>query len=85
MTCTTVQLDNGARAIVCTGRRSRPRCAGCGAPAVLLCDWKVASRKSVTCDAPICTSCTHSPAPNKDLCPEHRDQWLARQSGRVVA
>jgi hypothetical protein len=28
----------------------------------------------------ICTSCIHNPAPGKDLCPTHRDEWLARRS-----
>lgn len=85
MTCTTVHLDNGSRAIVCTGRRSRQRCVGCGKPAVLLCDWKVPTNKSGTCDAPVCTSCTHVPAPEKDLCPAHRDEWLARKAGEAAA
>jgi hypothetical protein len=56
-----------------------------------LCDWKMeryasrdasiktgARRKSVTCDEPLCDSCTYSPAPNKDLCPTHAAQWKAR-------
>jgi hypothetical protein len=74
MTCHTVTLDNGARAIVCT---SGPRklCVQCGQPARLLCDWKVPEHRSGTCDAPICAGCTHSPAPDKDLCPGHAAQW----------
>lgn len=85
MTCTTVELDNGTRAIVCTGRKARARCAGCDGPAARLCDWKVKSRRSGTCDTPVCSSCSHSPAPKKDLCPAHRDEWLARCAAKAKA
>jgi hypothetical protein len=80
MTCTVIDAGNGARAIVCGPRGRRSRCAGCGKLAGRLCDWKVPSRRSGTCDKPICTRCTHNPAPGKDLCPTHRDEWLARRS-----
>lgn len=73
MTCERVTLPGGARAIVCTTRK-RPRCA-CGRPATLECDWKVPTRKSGTCDAPICTRCTTSPAAKKDLCPAHTAEF----------
>jgi hypothetical protein len=69
MTCEHVTLPGGARAIVCSSRR-RPRCK-CGRPAPLLCDWKVAGKKSGTCDANLCGKCTTSPKPDKDLCPDH--------------
>lgn len=77
MTCETVSLPGGGRAIVCGPRRRRRKCA-CGKPAGKLCDWKVKSRRSGTCDTPICSSCSHVPAPGKDLCPQHAAQWLAR-------
>jgi hypothetical protein len=77
MTCHHVQLDNGARAIVCTSER-RKRCSQCGKPADLLCDWKVPARRSGTCDQPICGNCTHSPAPDKDLCSAHAAEWEKR-------
>lgn len=80
MTCDHVTLANGARAIVCSSRR-RQRCA-CGRPATLLCDWKVPANKSGTCDTPICSRCTTSPVPDKDLCPAHAEafrQWKAEQ------
>jgi hypothetical protein len=35
------------------------------------------TRKSGTCDRPICEICTTSPAPEKDLCPEHARAWEA--------
>lgn len=76
MGCETVQLANGARAIVCSPGRAK-RCA-CGKRADRLCDWKVKTRRSGTCDTPICRACSHMPAPGKDLCPTHRDAWLSR-------
>ena len=76
MTCQTVTLSNTTRAIVCGSTR---RCK-CGARATLECDWKVPTRKSGTCDAPICARCTTSPAPGKDLCAKHAvafHEWRA--------
>lgn len=75
MVCTRVTLPDGMAAIVCGPRLRRKRCGcGSGKPAALLCDWKVAGG---TCDAPICEVCTHSPAPDKDLCPTHAAEWRA--------
>lgn len=79
MTCEHVSLPGGATAIVCSSGR-RQRCK-CGRPATLLCDWKVKTKKSGTCDAPLCSSCTTSPAPDKDLCPTHAaefEKWRRR-------
>jgi hypothetical protein len=73
MTCEHVILPGGGAAIVCTTGRAK-RCA-CGRRAPLLCDWKVAERKSGTCDAPICAQCATSPAPGKDLCPGHAQAY----------
>lgn len=75
MTCEHVILPNGTAAIVC-GRGRRQRCK-CGRPATLLCDWKVPSRRSGTCDAPICDRCTTSPAADKDLCPAHAAEFAS--------
>lgn len=77
MTCHHVKLDNGLRAIVCTSEK-RKRCIKCGSRADLLCDWKTPGGRRKTCDAPICGRCTTSPAPDKDLCPEHAAQWKGR-------
>lgn len=53
--------------IVCTrGRRRRP-CA-CGRTSSLLCDGPRPSRRSGTCDAPICTSCATTIGPDQHLC-----------------
>lgn len=80
MVCERVNVG-GTSAIVCGPRRRRPRCA-CGRPATLECDWKVPSRKSGTCDAPICDRCTTSPAPDKDICPAHRPAFEAWKTER---
>jgi hypothetical protein len=78
MTCTHVTLPDGTRAIVCGPRKRTAKCK-CGQPSTLLCDWKVPERLSGTCDKPICASCTFSPAPDKDLCPEHATAFKAWQ------
>ena len=82
MICQHVQIPNGGAAIVCSSGK-RLRCAKCGGKAILLCDWKVPSRKSGTCDKPICTACTVSPAPDKDLCPKHALAFEAWRAARV--
>jgi hypothetical protein len=79
MRCQGVAIPGGGTAIVCSGRGGK-RCP-CGRAATLECDWKVPTRKSGTCDAPICSSCTTSPAPDKDLCRKHAaefEAWKAR-------
>ncbi len=76
MTCETYTMPNGSVAIIC-GSSPRKRCA-CGRPATLECDWKVPSRRSGTCDRPLCSHCTYVPDKNKDLCPEHADRWQQR-------
>lgn len=80
MTCERVPMPGGGVAIVCGPRRRRRKCRTCGRPADLECDWKVPRKKSGTCDAPICSTCTTSPAPGKDVCPKHKpalEAWLA--------
>lgn len=82
MPCTPINVPGLGTGFVCGPRRKKARCASCGRPADLLCDWKVPGRKSGTCDAPICNQCTTSPAPDKDLCPAHAaayEQWKAKQ------
>lgn len=77
MTCEWVDLPGGV-AIVC-GTSPRKKCTSCGKRTDLLCDWKVPTKRSGTCDKPICARCTHSPAPDKDLCPAHAAEWMARK------
>ena len=81
MPCTPVQLTDGSRAIVCTGRARR--CA-CGRNADLQCDWKVATRKSGTCDGWVCARCTTVPATGKDLCREHAVAFEAWKREHLV-
>lgn len=61
------------------GNRAAPRpCAGCGWISERLCDFKLPNGR--TCDRALCLTCTSSPAPGKDLCPEHElvvRAWLA--------
>lgn len=84
MACEFVELGNGGRAIVCGTGRPRAKCR-CGRPATLLCDWKLPTRRSGTCDAPLCPACTAAPAPGKDLCPDHAAEWQRRLAARPVA
>jgi hypothetical protein len=84
MVCQTVTLPGGATAIVCGPRQKRKRCVKCRGPADLLCDWKTPTEKRPrkTCDRPICAGCSTSPAPDKDLCPDHAvafEEWKARR------
>lgn len=81
MTCEVVNLPDGTRAIVCS-TRSRARCCKCGRRSHYQCDWKVPTRKSGTCDKHLCANCTTSPAPDKDLCPDHAAEWANRQAQR---
>jgi hypothetical protein len=82
MACERVTI-NGFSGIVCGIRRAKPkRCKGCGRPATLECDWKVPTRSSGTCDAPLCARCTTVPAPDKDLCPKHAAEWAERSRQR---
>jgi len=81
MTCHVIETPGGGKGIICTSGR-RKRCA-CGKPATLECDWKVKTRRSGTCDAPICAQCAMSPAPDKDLCPTHAKDFAAWQEKRA--
>lgn len=78
MVCRRVPVPGGT-AIVCGPGR---RCKGCGSRATLECDWKVPTRKSGTCDAPICARCALHVGDDKDLCPAHAEafgEWLKRR------
>lgn len=75
MTCAYITLPDGTRAIVC-GLRVK-KCCKCKRRADRECDWKVPGKKSGTCDKPVCSSCSVSPDPEKDLCPTHAAMWAA--------
>lgn len=85
MPCQRATLPDGTGAIVCGSRRRLPKCVGCGKPAPLLCDWKTPEGKKPTCDAPLCATCAHEPAPNKHLCPVHTAQWAITKARRDKA
>lgn len=79
-------MPGGGIAIVCTSRR-RQRCA-CGRVATRLCDWRVQTKRSGTCDAPICPRCKTTPARDKDLCPKHAlayEDWKAHRAARLAS
>lgn len=81
MTCERVRLPDGTGAIICSGTRTR-RCS-CGRPADRLCDWKVPTRASGTCDKPVCNRCSAKPARGKDVCPAHTPalrEWQRAQA-----
>lgn len=82
MVCERVSLPGGGAAIVCSSGR-RKRCA-CGKSAPFLCDWKVPSRRTGTCDAPICADHATEPAPNKHLCPTHTEAYAAWQAAQAT-
>jgi hypothetical protein len=77
MTCDRVNVG-GTAAIVCSKTQ---RCR-CGKRATLLCDWKVPTKKSGTCDAPLCPTCTIKPAEGKDLCAKHAASYEDWRGGR---
>jgi hypothetical protein len=87
VTCSNVTLPGGGFAIVCAARGRPKRCA-CGRPATLLCDWKVPTKRSGTCDKPICSGCSTNPEANgrinfdKDLCPAHAAEFETWRSKR---
>lgn len=65
--------------IVCSRGGGVKKCVGCGQRnSTRLCDARLKGQGGKTCDAPICTGCTHQPAADKDLCPTHAAQWKAR-------
>lgn len=75
MPCDVISIPGVGNAIVCTSGRGR-RCK-CGGRATRLCDWKKPRKRSGTCNMPLCTRCTTSPAADKDLCPAHAAEWEA--------
>lgn len=71
MICEHVQMPGGGFAIVCH-RGSRRRCSVCkNAWADLSCDFPTPTRKSGTCDKPLCTACAVKMGEDLDFCPSH--------------
>jgi hypothetical protein len=79
MSCEHITFPDGTSAIICGVRRKKEFCA-CGRVADFLCDWKVSSRKSGTCDRGICKSHAQQVAPEKHLCQEHQETWANWQA-----
>lgn len=79
MPCSHVRIEGSdgqvAHAIIC-GRRRIRACRKCGGISTRECDWKLPNGK--TCDCPLCERCSTKPAPEKDLCPVHAEQWGER-------
>ena len=84
MTCESVRLPDGTGATICSRGKRPIKCRSCGRPGDRLCDWKVPKRKSGTCDDPICSRCSTSPAPDKDLCPVHAEQFERWKAARAT-
>jgi hypothetical protein len=81
-----MQMPDGGFALICGPRQKKRYCA-CGRPADLLCDWKVKSKKSGTCDLPICAKHAKQVGPDKHLCPQHQkayEEWLRRHPGVIL-
>jgi hypothetical protein len=82
-----IQIGGNVGWLRMAGRRPRP--CRCGADSTRLYDWKTGATsrggrlKAVTCDEPLCDTCTSSPAPDKDLCPTHAAEWLARTGAKA--
>ncbi|HEY1283009.1 MAG TPA: hypothetical protein VGE96_00890 [Steroidobacteraceae bacterium] len=74
MSCRSVTLPNGVRAIVCTrARRSAHRCEWCAAESRYQCDAIKAGTTSKICNAYLCEQhATHFGA-NRDLCSRHAE------------
>lgn len=82
MPCSTINLPGGGVAFVRHSAPRRRRCCACHLAGGYLCDWKVSEGK--TCDAPICPEHALEVAPNKHLCPQHREAWAKRQAAKAA-
>jgi hypothetical protein len=83
--CQRIEYPDGV-AIICGGPHRTKFCA-CGRVASLECDWKVKTRKSGTCDAPICAKCALQVGPDKHLCRAHQkayEDWKRRRPGAIL-
>jgi len=72
MPCIPFQTKDGLRGFARVSRPRRRKCSCCGtAWSTLECDYPTPSRKSGTCDKPLCGKCAVSVGPNLDYCPDH--------------
>jgi hypothetical protein len=66
------------------GKNLPNACSVCGYIGGRLCDWKMPNGKD--CDRSLCAHCSTSPAPDKDLCPQHAvayKTWLAGRTNSI--
>jgi hypothetical protein len=75
--CTQLTINGRGVGFVCGD--GKVKFCGCGLQAVALCDWKIPSRDSGTCDKPMCARHAKQVGRGKHLCPEHQLAWDAWQ------
>lgn len=69
---TWLKLPGGGVALVHTSRPTKA-CSICESRlAAYVCDFPTPSRKTRTCDKPLCDQCRVSPEPDIDYCPTHK-------------
>lgn len=72
MPCRTINLGNGATAIVCTRGERSHSCRECGARASKQCDYALRGRASGrTCSVYLCDRCAVVAGAELDYCPTH--------------
>lgn len=77
--------DGEISGFACTRGSSRKRCAVCGSPATIACDWPLQGLKvGQTCDRALCRRCATRIRPNVDYCPAHA-RMASEQQGKVGA
>lgn len=69
--CLTLKTASGV-VIVCGRVLKNVSWCFCGRQAQYLCDWKVPSRDTGTCDKPLCATHAHAVEQRKHLCAEHQ-------------
>lgn len=81
MSCESVPFAGGT-AIICTrGAKPKPAssnvCYVCKKKAMYACDFQVAriTPGGITCDRGLCLDHAHKVGRNKDLCPEHIEEY----------
>lgn len=71
MTCRTIHLGDGSKAILCDRSRRTKKCRSCGGYGEeKLCDFDVGGGK--TCDAKCCSLCAAHVGRDRDYCSKHK-------------
>lgn len=71
MTCRTIHLGDGSKAILCDRSRRTKKCRACGGYGEeKLCDFDVGGGK--TCDAKCCSLCAAHVGRDRDYCSKHK-------------